>query len=130
MVEEVANTYLCLIELVVFMTSYLSEHVYVRRNLLLTQVCTLQRQNVSIASILVTVCCIMLLDVKMSDAKKRKKSYYCQAKRQCGSRQMLDVGLKGFLVTCNRMEKQTVREAYNVLNEYSSKLYGEVLLYS
>ena len=71
---------------------------------------------------------VVLLDVKMSDAKKRKKSYYCQAKRQCGGRQMLDVGLKGFLITCNRMEKQTVREAYNLLNEYSSKLCGEVLL--
>jgi len=66
----------------------------------------------------------------MTDAKKRKmkKSYYCQAKRQCSGRQMLDVGLKGFLITCNRMEKQTVREAYNLLNEYSAKLYGEVFL--
>ena len=62
----------------------------------------------------------------MCDAKKRKKSYYCQAKRQCGGRQLLDAGLKGFLITCNRMEKQTVREAYNILNEYSNKLYGEV----
>jgi len=72
----------------------------------------------------------MLAGVKMSDAKKRKikKSYYYQAKRQCGGRQMLDVGLKGFLITCNRMEKQTVREAYNLLHEYSCKLYGEVII--
>jgi len=65
----------------------------------------------------------------MSDAKKRKmkKSYYYQAKKQCSGRQMLDAGLKGFLITCNCMEKQTVREAYNLLNEYSTKLYGEVL---
>jgi len=39
---------------------------------------------------------------------------------------MLDVGDKGFLITCNRMEKQTIREAYNLLNEYSYELYGEV----
>jgi len=70
--------------------------------------------------------CIMLLDLKMNNAKKRKKSYYCQVKRQCGGRQMLDVGIKGFLITCNRMEKQTIREAYNLLNEYSCELYGEV----
>jgi len=63
--------------------------------------------------------------MKMSDAKKRKKSYYCQVKRQCSARQMLDVGLKGFLITCNRMEKRTIREAYNLLNEYSHALYGE-----
>ena len=72
------------------------------------------------------LCAIMSLDVKMSDAKKRKKSYYCQVKRHCGRRQVLDVGLKGFLITCNRMEKQTVHEAYNLLNEYSYELYGEV----
>jgi len=62
----------------------------------------------------------------MSSDKKRKKSFYCQAKRQCGGRRMLDVGDKGFLITCNRMEKQTIREAYNLLNEYSYELYGEV----
>jgi len=62
----------------------------------------------------------------MTDAKKRKKSYYCQAKRQCDGRQLLDVGLRGFLITCNRMEKQAVREAYNILNEYSCELLGEV----
>jgi len=69
---------------------------------------------------------IMLLDLKMSDTKKRKKSYYCQAKRLCGGRHMLDIGDRGFLITCNRMEKQTIREAYNLLNEYSNELYGEV----
>lgn len=84
---------------------------------------------VGITSIHVTVCDVVVLGVKMSDAKKRKKSYYCQTKRQCGSRQMLDVDLKGFLITCNHNEKQTVREAYNVLNEYSCKLYGEVFLF-
>jgi len=39
---------------------------------------------------------------------------------------MLDIGDRGFLITCNRMEKQTIREAYNLLNEYSNELYGEV----
>lgn len=63
---------------------------------------------------------------KMDDTKKRKKSYYHQVKRQCGGRKMLDAGMKGFLITCSGKEKQTVHEAYNLLNEYANVLYGEV----
>lgn len=37
----------------------------------------------------------------------------------------LKAGLKGFVCTCNGMEKQCIRESYNILNEYADKLYGE-----
>lgn len=33
-------------------------------------------------------------------------------------------GMKGFLLTCNNREKETVREGYSLLNEYADKLYG------
>ena len=32
--------------------------------------------------------------------------------------------MKGFLITCNNREKEAVKEAYNLLNEYADKLYG------
>ena len=65
----------------------------------------------------------------MSEArkgKKRPKSYYIKCAK--GKRQKrindLDVGMKGFLITCNTHEKEAVRESYNILNEYADKLYG------
>jgi tRNA acetyltransferase TAN1 len=64
----------------------------------------------------------------MSEGKRKKKSYYIQAKRSCNGRQLLDADLKGFLITCgNKTERQAVREAYNVLNEYADKLYEKVV---
>lgn len=36
----------------------------------------------------------------------------------------MDVGMQGFLVTCNKNESQAVKEMYNLLNEYADKLYG------
>ena len=61
----------------------------------------------------------------MSDAKKRKKNYYLQSSKKKKLND-LDVGMKGFLLTCNNKEKGTVREAYNILNEYADNLYGTV----
>ena len=65
----------------------------------------------------------------MSEAKKgkkRPKSYYIKCAK--GKRQKrindLDIGMKGFLITCNTHEKEAVRESYNILNEYADKLYG------
>ncbi|KAL5019405.1 hypothetical protein ScPMuIL_005127 [Solemya velum] len=57
--------------------------------------------------------------------KKRKKSYYkkCSNKRQ-KFLNSLDVGMRGFLITCNNNERQAVRESYNILNEYSDILFG------
>nr|CAG4645898.1 EOG090X0GPG [Lynceus sp. MCZ IZ 141354] len=65
----------------------------------------------------------------MSDkaAKKRKtKAYYIKSAKQARkNNHQLCVGLKGFLCTCNSSrEKDCVKEAYNVLNEYSDQLYG------
>ncbi|XP_052266394.1 THUMP domain-containing protein 1-like [Dreissena polymorpha] len=64
----------------------------------------------------------------MSESKrKRPKSYY----KKCagGGKKFkavndLDAGMKGFLVTCNKYERETVREMYNILNEYADTLYG------
>lgn len=36
----------------------------------------------------------------------------------------MDVGMQGFLVTCNNNESQAVKEMYNLFNEYAEKLYG------
>ena len=58
--------------------------------------------------------------------KKRPKSYYikCAKKpRQYGGGR-LDAGMRGFLVTCNKREKEAVREMYNLLNEYADQMYG------
>lgn len=54
--------------------------------------------------------------------KKRSKKYYIQAAKK-SKKFTLDVGMKGFLMTCDR-EKECVREAYNLLNEYADQLYG------
>ena len=65
---------------------------------------------------------------KMSENKRKKKSYYVQAKRKCGGRQCLEADQKGFLITCaNKSGKQVIREAYNILNEYTNGTSSEVL---
>lgn len=63
--------------------------------------------------------------MSMDDKKKRKKYFSHQGndfKRR--KRLSLECGMKGFLCTCNFREKDCVREAYNLLNEYADKLYG------
>lgn len=55
--------------------------------------------------------------------KKRKKSYYIQASKK-GNRLELATGMKGFFITCNFNERDCVRDAYNLLNEFAVKLYG------
>lgn len=62
----------------------------------------------------------------MSLVQKRKfdkKSYYGGNKRTRTN--FMEVGQRGFLATCNFREKDCVREAYNLLNEYYDKLYGQ-----
>ncbi|XP_065340913.1 THUMP domain-containing protein 1 [Cloeon dipterum] len=39
-------------------------------------------------------------------------------------RARLEVGQRGFLCTCNSFEKECVKEAMNLLNEYADKLFG------
>lgn len=58
---------------------------------------------------------------------KRPKSYYiqCAKKAKTDDGKSLRANLKGFLCTCNDREKDCVREAYNLLNEYADQLYGK-----
>ena len=57
--------------------------------------------------------------------KKRPKSYYLKcAGGGKKAKNDLVAGMRGFLVTCNKYEKETIRETYNLLNEYADKLYG------
>lgn len=67
----------------------------------------------------------------MSDCQtgvKRSKAYYKKCQLWSSKKQKkindLDIGMKGFLVTCNMNEREAVREAYNILNEYADKIYG------
>ncbi|XP_013784763.1 THUMP domain-containing protein 1-like [Limulus polyphemus] len=55
--------------------------------------------------------------------KRKKKNYYRTLPKK-GRRGHLEPGMKGFLVTCNNKERECIREAYNVLNEYADKIYG------
>lgn len=57
---------------------------------------------------------------------KRQKNYYLNsAKRQKQQHNhVLRSGLKGFLCTCNFHERDCVREAYNLLNQFADRLYG------
>lgn len=50
---------------------------------------------------------------------KTKQFYVNQARKQ---RKYLDVGDKGFLVTCNFKERDSVREVYHLLNDYHNKI--------
>jgi tRNA acetyltransferase TAN1 len=64
-----------------------------------------------------------------SPAKKprtdtKAKSFYAKQARK-GSKNSIEVGDKGFLVTCNFREKDSTREVYRLLNEYYSKLHKE-----
>jgi hypothetical protein len=64
-----------------------------------------------------------------SQAKKprfdsKAKSFYAKQARK-PSRNSIEVGDKGFLVTCNFREKDSIREVYRLLNEYYSKLHKE-----
>ena len=63
---------------------------------------------------------------EIKKGKKRPKSYYikCAAGKKRKRVNDLDIGMKGFLITCNTHEKEAVRESYNILNEYAEKLYG------
>ena len=47
--------------------------------------------------------------------KKSKKSRYAFS---------LEAGVRGFIVTCNKMEKEAKSEAYALLNSFADKLYG------
>lgn len=56
----------------------------------------------------------------MSSIKRKKtKQYYVnQHKKNKGDHKTLQVGMKGYLCSCNNREKECLREAYNLLNKY------------
>ena len=60
--------------------------------------------------------------------KKRRKDkrYYANAaKRAKMAKYRMVPGAKGFLLFCNRHEKETVREGYKILNQFADKMYGK-----
>ncbi|KAK7068378.1 hypothetical protein SK128_002887 [Halocaridina rubra] len=57
--------------------------------------------------------------------KKRSKSYYIQSAKRQKKGSVLGPDMTGFLCTCNAHERDCVREAYNVLNEFADVLYGK-----
>ena len=61
--------------------------------------------------------------------KARKAAYFKAAKksRKYEAGRVLKEGMSGFLITCNNREKEAVREAYNLLNEYADKVFGPEL---
>ncbi|XP_043267424.1 THUMP domain-containing protein 1 homolog [Venturia canescens] len=59
------------------------------------------------------------------DKQKRKgysnnRSYYNKRSKQY----TLETGMTGFLCTCNFREKECIRDAYKILEEFSCELYG------
>lgn len=64
-------------------------------------------------------------EAKAKSGSKRSRTYYkkCMYKKR-KKWNSIDVGMRGFLVTCNRNESQAVKEMYNLLNEYADVLYG------
>nr|CAG4650585.1 EOG090X0GPG [Sida crystallina] len=64
-----------------------------------------------------------------SQAAKRKakdKAYYIKSAKQAKKAVYeLGPGVKGFLCTSNNRERESIREAYNILNEFAEPLYGK-----
>lgn len=71
----------------------------------------------------------------MSSAQSRKrksKGFYLKAAKggKKAKLSQLASGMKGFLITCNKREKESVREAYNLFNEYADAMYGPEQVWS
>ena len=61
--------------------------------------------------------------IKMDEKKKRQHNYRaCSAGSKKKRNSGLECGMQGFLCTTNFREKDCVREAYNILNEFLEKL--------
>ena len=58
--------------------------------------------------------------------KARKQAYFKAVKKskKYEAGRVLKEGMTGFLLTCNNREKEAVREAYNLLNQYADCLFG------
>ncbi|XP_006819006.1 THUMP domain-containing protein 1-like [Saccoglossus kowalevskii] len=58
-------------------------------------------------------------------SQKRGKSYYRKSSNKRRKvHGILNVGMRGFLLTCNRDEKACVRDGLNLLTEYADLFYG------
>lgn len=63
----------------------------------------------------------------MGKGKRGKKDHYKQMKMQQSRTEDIKDGLKGFFVTCKTgTEKRAIKELFNVLNEYTDKLYPNI----
>lgn len=62
-----------------------------------------------------------MASVSKSQKRKNKKKYFQSSKKSKYG--VLESGMKGFIITCND-EYRTVKEAYNLLNEFADELYG------
>ncbi|XP_078041477.1 THUMP domain-containing protein 1 [Augochlora pura] len=60
------------------------------------------------------------------DVQRKKKNYYQSNSNNKRRRKQssLEPGLVGFLCTCNFREKDCVRDAYELLNEFADQMYG------
>ncbi|XP_076649241.1 THUMP domain-containing protein 1 [Halictus rubicundus] len=60
------------------------------------------------------------------DVQRKKKNYYQNNGNNQKRRKQfsLEPGLTGFLCTCNFREKDCVRDAYKILNEFADQIYG------
>ncbi len=62
------------------------------------------------------------------DSKDRKrnksKKWFCKNAKKARRSFILAPNQKGFLISCNFREKEAIREAYVLLNEYADRLYG------
>ncbi|KZC08338.1 THUMP domain-containing protein 1 [Dufourea novaeangliae] len=60
------------------------------------------------------------------DVQKRKKHYYQNNSNNQKKRKQLslEAGTMGFLCTCNFREKDCVRDAYKLLNQFADEIYG------
>ncbi|XP_053684825.1 THUMP domain-containing protein 1 homolog [Sabethes cyaneus] len=62
-------------------------------------------------------------------AKPGTSNYYGKGKKvrkPSGRTGSLQVGQRGFMVTCNYQERDCLRDSYRLLNEYADELYGKV----
>ncbi|KAB7496829.1 THUMP domain-containing protein 1, partial [Armadillidium nasatum] len=59
----------------------------------------------------------------MGKNTKRSKSYYINNAKRRKNNELIS-NMKGFLCTTSTREKECVKEAYNILNEFAKKLYG------
>nr|XP_033340312.1 THUMP domain-containing protein 1 homolog [Megalopta genalis] len=60
------------------------------------------------------------------DVQRKKKNYYQSNSNNKKRRKQssLEPGLVGFLCTCNFREKDCIRDAYELLNEFADEIYG------